>query len=171
MHLALAVHGDFHPFGEGVHHRHAHAVQATRHLVTTGAELAAGVQHGEHRLQGALAGARVDVGGNTAAVVGHRATAVVVEHDFDGVAVAGQGLVHRVVHHLINQVVQASRPRGADVHPGPLAHRLQAFENLDLFGSVGGLNFGGFAHAGKNCLEIGPSSEQGGLAGNQADPP
>ena len=38
---------------------------------------------------------------------------------------------------------------GADVHPRPLAHRLQAFQHLDLLGAVGGLDFDDVAHAGK----------------------
>ena len=144
--LALAVNGDLHPLREGIHHRHAHAVQAAGHLVTTGAEFAAGVQHGEHRLQGALTGARVHIGGDAAAVVGHGAAAVLVEDDEDLIAMARQGLVHRVVHHLVHQVVQTTGPGGADVHAWPLAHRLQAFQHLDLLGAVGGLNFRGFAH-------------------------
>ena len=59
---------------------------------------------------------------------------------------AGEGFVDRVVHHLVHQVVQTTRPGGADVHARALAHRLQAFQHLDLLGAVGGLNFGGFAH-------------------------
>ena len=37
---------------QGVHDRHAHAVEAARHLVAAAAELAAGVQRGEHDLGG-----------------------------------------------------------------------------------------------------------------------
>ncbi|MEN9862186.1 MAG: hypothetical protein RLZZ515_2668 [Cyanobacteriota bacterium] len=144
--LPLAVDGDLHPFREGVHHRHAHAVQAARHLVTTGAELAASVQHGEHRFERALAGAGVHVGGDATAVVGHGAAAVLIEDDEDFIAMAGERLVHRVVDHLVHQVVQTTGPGGADVHARAFAHRLQAFQHLDLLGAVGGLNFGGFAH-------------------------
>ena len=72
MHLTLAAHSDFHPFTEGVHHGNAHTVQTTGNLVTTGAELAASVQHGEHRFQGTLAGAGMHIGGNAPTVIGHR---------------------------------------------------------------------------------------------------
>ena len=44
-------------------------MQATGHLVAAAAELAAGVQLGEHELDGADALGRVDVGGDAAAVV------------------------------------------------------------------------------------------------------
>ena len=37
----------------------------------------------------------------------------------------------------------------ADVHARPLAHRLQAFQHLDLLGAVGGLNLAGVAHTGQ----------------------
>ena len=61
-----------------------------------------------------------------------------VDGDDDVVAVAGQRLVDRVVDHLEHQVVQAGAVGGvADVHAGALAHRLQAFEDLDRAFAVG----------------------------------
>ena len=87
MHLALTAHRHLHPLTQGVH-RHPNAVQTAGHLVTTSAKLAAGVQHGEHRLQGALAGARVHIGGNAATVIAHRGGAVFPQHDNDAVAMA-----------------------------------------------------------------------------------
>ena len=140
MHLVLPVHRDFHPLREGVHHRHANTVQAARHLVTASAKLAAGMEHGEHRFQGALAGAGVNIGGDAAAVVGHPAGAIGLQGDHDVGAVARQGFIHRVIHHLVNQVVQTAGTGAADVHPRALTHRLQTLKNLDLLGAVGGLN-------------------------------
>ncbi|MDT4858069.1 hypothetical protein FQZ97_925200 [compost metagenome] len=72
----------------------------------------------------------------------------------DIVAVAGQGFVDGVVHHLEHQVVQAGAVgRVADVHARALAYRLQAFQDLDrafpitfagthLVGVDGGLEIG-----------------------------
>ena len=58
------------------------------------------------------------------------------------VAVAGEGLVDGVVDDLVDQVVQAARTGGADVHAGALAHRFEAFENLDVVGAVAVVGFG-----------------------------
>jgi hypothetical protein len=84
----------------------------------------------------------------------HRA--VGVQDHFDPAGPAGQGLVDGVVDHLIDHVVQARAVVGvADVHPRPLAHRVQALQDLDALCAVfslaialGGV-FGGlvvFAH-------------------------
>jgi hypothetical protein len=60
-----------------------------------------------------------------------------VDGDDDVVAVAGQRLVDGVVHHLEHQVVQAGAVGGvADVHARALAHRLQAFQDLDGLGAI-----------------------------------
>ena len=155
--LPLPMNRDLHPLGEGVHHRHADAVQAARHLVPTGAELAAGVQDGEHGFQSAPAGARVHIGGNAATVIGDGAAAILVEDDEDLVAMASEGLVDRIVDHLVNEVMQTTGPRGADVHARPLTHRLQAFQHLDLLGAVGRLNFRGFAHGFRRGHDLVPS--------------
>ena len=60
-----------------------------------------------------------------------------VSTDIDGLAMAREGLVNRVVHQLENHVVQpGSIVRVADIHPGSLANRIQALEDLDALGVV-----------------------------------
>ena len=52
-------------------------------------------------------------------------------------AVAGLGLVDRVVDELEDHVVETRQVVGvADVHAGTLANSLQALEDLDVFGGV-----------------------------------
>ena len=48
---------------------------------------------------------------------------------------------------LVDQVVQPPWPRGADVHPRPLADRLKAFQHLNLLSAVGVLDLRSVAHA------------------------
>ena len=67
-----------------------------------------------------------------------------VNGDVDGVAVAGHGLVDRVVDHLVDEVVQTAQGRVADVHAGPFADGLDAFEHPDV-------GFGVGRGAGDNC--------------------
>src|SRR5690606_26883647 len=87
--------------------------------------------------------ALVDVGGDAAAVVCDRHRAVGVEDHLHQVGVAGERLVDGVVDHLIYHVVQARAVVGvADVHARAFAHRVQALQDLDGVGAVGGL-FGG----------------------------
>ena len=138
LHVDLAVACDFgaEHVAEGVDAADAYAVQAAGHLVRAFVELASGMEHGEHDLQGRLVQLGVHVDGDAAAVVDH-AYGVVLEYgDVDVAGVAGQGLVDGVVHHLVDQVVQAARARVADVHRRALAHGLQAFEHLDVVGRV-----------------------------------
>ena len=118
-----------------VHDRHADAVQAARDLVAVVVELAAGVQHRQHDF-GRRPAALVLIDRNAAAVVDDGDRVVDVDRDVDLVAVAGQRLVDRVVDDLVDEVVQARRAGRADVHRRPLAHRLEAFEDLDLVGAV-----------------------------------
>jgi len=65
---------------------------------------------------------------DTAAVVGDRDRLVRMNRDRDTRAIAGQGLVDRVVDDLENHVVQAGPIVGVtDVHSRPFAHCLEAF--------------------------------------------
>ena len=135
--VALLAHADVEPGRQRVDDRGADTVQATGHLVATAAELAAGVQLGEHELDGADALGRVHVGGDAAPVVLDPDRAVLHQGDVDGVGVAGEGLVDRVVDDLPHQVVQAALAGGADVHAGALADRLEPLEDGDRAGVVG----------------------------------
>ena len=59
-----------------------------------------------------------------------------VDRHRDRVAVAGERLVHRVVHNLVDEVVQPAHTGRADVHAGTLADGLEALENRDVLGVV-----------------------------------
>ena len=77
-----------------------------------------------------------DADGDAAAVVDDGDRVVGVDGDDDAGAVAGERFVDGVVDHLVDEVVEAARAGGADVHAGPFADRLEAFEDLDILGVV-----------------------------------
>ena len=161
--LAAAVDLDDQSLGQGVDHRHADAVQTAGDLVAVAAELAAGMEHGEHHLGGALAlvrtrGERVDR--DATAVVVDLAAAVGEQRDADAVAVSRHRLVDGVVDDFPDQVVQALQTGGADVHARALAHRVEPFEDLDVLGVVGGGRGGGIGRL--RCL---PDRGRCGLGG------
>ncbi len=116
----------------------ADPVQPARDFVAAAvAELAAGVQGGQHHLGGGSLLLLQFFDRDAAAVVGDRAAVVGVEDDADFAAVAGDRLVDRVVDHLVDEMVEAARAGRADVHAGPLADRLQSLEDGDVLGAVG----------------------------------
>ncbi len=130
---AVAVDVDVELLAQRVDDGDADAVQAARHLVAAAlAELAAGVEHGEHDLDGRLLLLLHDLDGDAAAVVADGDGVVRVDGDVHRVRLAGERLVDRVVHDLPDQVVQAARTRRPDVHAGSLAHRLETLEDGDV---------------------------------------
>ena len=136
--VAVAADLQVQPLGERVDDRDADAVQAAGDLVAAAvAELAAGVQGGQHHLGGGALLLLVLVDRDPAAVVGDRAAVVRMQDDLDRVAVAGDRLVDRVVDHLVDEVVKPAGPGRADVHARALAYRLQPLEDGDVLGAVG----------------------------------
>ena len=71
------------------------------------------------------------------AVVRHFDDVAGLDGDFDVGAVPGQRFVDGVVHDLVDQVMQAGRAGGTDIHARALAHRLQALQDLNLGAAVG----------------------------------
>ena len=130
--LAVTMDLDHQPLRQCVHYGCAHAVQTSRDLVAALVELTAGVEHRQHHFERRFALLLVVVGRNTAAVVPDGDGVVLVDRHVDVGAVARQRLVDRVVHDLVNQVVETLLADVADVHGGTLAHRFEALEDLDV---------------------------------------
>ncbi len=115
-------------------------MQAARGLVDLGVELAAGMQRAHDDFErGFVREFRMRIDRDAAAVVGDGDEAVRLELDLDEVGVAGQRLVHGIVDHLGEQVMQRLLVGAADIHAGPAAHRLEPFQHLDVRGGVAGL--------------------------------
>ena len=137
--VAVAANLDDERLAERVDHRDADAVQAAGDLVAAAvAELAAGVQDGEHDLDGGTALLLHHVDGDPAAVVDHGDRAVGVDRDVDARRLALERLVHRVVDDLVDEVVQAAQAGRPDVHARAQAHRFEALEDGDVLGVVCG---------------------------------
>ncbi len=61
-------------------------------------------------------------------------------------AMAVERLVHRVVEHFGEEMMECALIRAADIHAGPAPHRLEPFENLDILGGVGAIVLTGFSN-------------------------
>ena len=122
--LAVAHDVGAEPIGKGVDAFGADAVEAAGVFVGALAELAAGVEVGEHELDGGDAELRVRVDRNAAAVVGDRDRAIDMDGNLDARAITGEVFVDRVVEHFENAVVKAAFVGVADVHARAFADRL-----------------------------------------------
>ena len=110
MAFAVAVNLDLDPCRERVDHRDTHPVEAAGHLVPIAAELAAGVQDGEHNLgSGEVFVLGVLSDRDAAAIVANLNAAVGKNRDVDTAAVAGHCLVDGVVDDFPDEVVQTRR--------------------------------------------------------------
>ena len=139
--LAAARDLDLHALGQRVRHRDADAVQAARGLVDLGVEFAARVQRAHDDFErGFFRKLRMRIDRDAAPVVGHGHEAVGGQLHVDPVGMAGERLVHRVVDHLGEQMMQRLLVGAADIHAGAASHRLEPFEHLDVARRVGGIS-------------------------------
>ena len=131
---------DLENIGQGIDDRDADAVQAAARLVDLGIELPARVQGGHDDLEGGFLrelGMRVDR--DAAPVVGDRQEAAFLELDLDEGGMAGDRLVHGVVDHFGEEVMQGLLVGAADIHARPAPNRLEPFQDFDGGRVVAGL--------------------------------
>ena len=68
---------------------------------------------------------------NAAAAVLHRAGTVRLQCDPDGIAETSQMLVHRIVHDLVDQVIESLCANAADIHARAFSHCFQTFQDCN----------------------------------------
>ena len=134
--LAVAVDLDVEPLRERIDHRSADAVQSTGCRVRSAAELAAGVELGEHDLDARETRLGLDVDGDAAGSVAHLDALVGVQDHRDLGTVTAQRLVDRVVDDLPEAMHEATGVGGTDVHTGTLANCLEPLEHGQMTGRV-----------------------------------
>jgi hypothetical protein len=131
---------DLHALRQRIGDRDADAVQPARGLIHLGIELAARVQRAhDHFERGFVLELGVGIDRDAAAVVGDGDETVGFHLDVDPVGMSGERLVHRIVDHLGEQVMERLLVGAADIHAGPPAHRLEPFQHLDMARGIAGL--------------------------------
>jgi hypothetical protein len=78
----------------------------------------------------------MDIHGNAAAVIVHSNTAIRVNGHRDPIADPCQGFVNGVIDNFIHQMMQGFLVGAAHIHTRAAANRLQAFQNLNILGSI-----------------------------------
>ena len=134
--LRATVHLHVQARRQRVHHGCAHTVQATGGGVGTAAELTAGVKLGEDTLHTRQAGTRLNIRGDASTVVTNLHRTIAVENHLNGLAEAGERLVHRVVDNLPEAVHEAAGIGGADVHARAFADCFKTFQNGEVASGV-----------------------------------
>jgi hypothetical protein len=136
--LTIAPDRQAQPGRQRIDDRDANAMQSTGNLVGVLIEFSAGMKLRHNDLGGGDAFALMDVGRYAATVVANGAGAVRVEDDDHFFGETGKRFVDRVVDDLVDHVMQAGAVIGvADIHPGPLADRVQTAKHFDRLLVVG----------------------------------
>ncbi len=121
--------------GQCIDHRGSHAVQAAAGLISGIVKFTPCMEGGEHQTLRADS-LLMHPHRNASSVVDNRSGAVRLQHHPDGVADPRQMLVHRIVHDLIYQMIQALCGNAADVHARTFAHGLKPLQYCDAGGVI-----------------------------------
>ena len=94
------------------------------------------MENGEHDFDGRFLLRFVHVHRNAATVINDSNRIANMDDDVNVFAVPGQCFVNGVIHDLVHEMVQPALAGIANVHRRTFAHRLDAFQFLDLVGGI-----------------------------------
>ncbi len=135
--LAIAEDLALEPIGQRIGTLGTDAMQTAGELIRAVAKLAAGMQAGKHQFHRRYASLGMHLNRNATTIILNGDGAVRVDGDPDVFTVACEMLIDGVVHHFKHAVVQAALIGIADVHSRPQPDGFEAFEFLNLIGTVG----------------------------------
>ena len=119
-------------------------MQAAGNLIASAAEFSAGMQNGKHDRNSRQTGFMLYPYRDTASIIGNIHNVSRQQLYDNSVTESSQGLVNGIIHNLIHQMVQPSRPCGADIHARAFPYRFQAFQHLNLVAVIFFLYFSDF---------------------------
>ncbi|MNE43196.1 hypothetical protein D3C80_1373610 [compost metagenome] len=99
-----------------IHTAYPYPVQTTGYFIGIFIKFTTGVKYRHNDLQGRFTFFRIDAGRDTTAIIFYGNRVVGIDNDFDIFTVSCQSLIDRVIHDLINKVVQAFHSRVPDIH-------------------------------------------------------
>ena len=124
------------PCRESINNRRTNAVQTAGNLIAAATELAASMQNGIYNSDCGKTSLLLYTDRDTASIILYVDDITRQDLYIDAVAVAGKRFVDRIIHDLVDEVVQAAWTGGTDVHTRAFPDSFQTFENLDLVRAV-----------------------------------
>jgi hypothetical protein len=97
-------------------------VESTRHGVAATTEFSSRVKDCQNNFDRRFLFRGVHIDGDSSSVVDHSNSAIREDRDVDQAAVTSECLVHGVVDDFVDQMVQTTFARRADVHAGAFAN-------------------------------------------------
>ena len=99
-------------------------------------ELTSGVDFGQDHFKALLTAVSMDVDRDASSVVDDRDRTIGMQRDVDIATVAGHRLVDRIIHDLVDQMMQPARRCVTNIHPRTKPNRLDSLEYPDICSSV-----------------------------------
>ena len=126
--IATGLYRHMHMRRQGIHHGRAYAVQTAAGLIGVVVELAARMERGKYQTFRADP-LLMHPHRNAASVVRHGGRTVRFQRHMYRRAETRQMFIHRIVHDLIDQMIQALGGHTADIHARPDTYCLQPFQH------------------------------------------
>jgi len=136
IHAAVASDLQIQRNGKRVHHGDADAVETAGYLITVVGKLGPGMEPRKRHFRRRNPLRLMHVHRYAAPVVFDQHAVIHPDLDDNRIAKTGGRLINAVVHHLVDQMMEAIFPGRPDIHGRTLPDRLQTFQHLDAVGSV-----------------------------------
>ncbi|MNE43065.1 hypothetical protein D3C80_1372220 [compost metagenome] len=115
--MAFTLDLDDDKLGQGVYYGYTDSVQAPGYLIALTAKFSTGMQYGHNDFQGRFFQLRIFTDGDASPIIDNGNTVVLMNDNFNFVAISSQSLVNTVINDFPYEVMKTLAARGANIHP------------------------------------------------------
>ena len=116
-------------------------MKTTGYLIASTAEFTAGMKDGKYNFHRWKTRLMVDTYRNTTSIICNCDRIILVDIHNNLIAISCQSLIHRIVHDLIDKMMESSDRGAAYIHSGSFPYGFQAFQYLNLIRSIFSVKF------------------------------
>ena len=140
MYISVSVHLYIQPGGQRIYNRRTYSVKSSAGLICRIIKLSTCMQCGKYQSlrRHSLC---MHSNWNTTSIICNCDRIILVDIHNNLIAISCQSLIHRIVHDLIDKMMESSDRGAAYIHSGSFPYGFQAFQYLNLIRSIFSVKF------------------------------
>ena len=107
VYFPVTTHFYIHVFAKSINYRYTNTVKSTRYLVAITAKFSAGMKNSKNNLNSWLT-SFMNIYRNTTTIIYYSYTIILMNSNFDIIAISSQGFIDRVIHYFIYQMMKTT---------------------------------------------------------------
>ena len=146
VYFSLVIYFNCKPGRQCIYNGCTYTMQTSGYFVSSATKFSTSMQYSKNNFQSRYSGLVVHSNRNTTTIIFNCDGIILLNCNFNAVAITSQSFVHSIIYNLVYQMMQTSCRCTSDVHTRSFSYCLKTFKNLNLVSAISLIVLYFFAH-------------------------